>query len=163
MRLSGWKIRLFIGYTGVVTGTCFLLLAAGFAIYEVRFLARSSEAQGQVIANVESHLQSADPHSGVSLQESFCPQVRYESGPGTTQTFISSACASPPSFQVGEKVLVHYLSSRPSDGQIDSFGAKWGLVLGFSIASGVLLPIGVVFLRRLGLQGYSLDPITFWN
>jgi hypothetical protein len=51
MRLSSWKIRLLIGYTGTAAGTCFLLLAVGFAVYEVSFLARSSEAQGTVIAN----------------------------------------------------------------------------------------------------------------
>jgi hypothetical protein len=42
MRLSSWKIRLLIGYTGTAAGTCFLLLAVGFAVYEVSFLARSS-------------------------------------------------------------------------------------------------------------------------
>ena len=62
---------------------------------------------------------------------------------------------------MGEKVLVQYLSSRPSDGQIDSFGAKWELILGFGIASGVLPPLGVILLHRLRSQGFSLDPITF--
>ena len=69
MRLSSLEIRLLIGYTGVVTGTCFLLLAVGFAIYEVSFLARSFEAQGQVIANVQSRIQNADPHSGMYLSK----------------------------------------------------------------------------------------------
>jgi Protein of unknown function (DUF3592) len=162
MRLNGSKIRLVIGYAAVATGTCFLLLAVGFAICEASFLLRSSEAQGTVIANLESR-SDADSQSGTAAQQTFCPQFRYESVDGTTHTVTSSACASPPTFAVGEKVRIHYLSSHPESGQIDSFGAKWGFVLGFGIASGALLPIGISFLNRLRAQGSSLDPISFWD
>ena len=156
MRLSSWKIRLVIGYTGAAAGTCFLLLAVGLAVYEASFLTRSSEAQGTVIANLGSQI-------GLPPQQTFCPQVQYESEDGSVQTITSSACSSPPTFSVGEKIRIHYLRSHPESGQVDSFGAKWGLALGFCIACGVLLPIGVFLLSRLRSQGYSLDPLSFWG
>jgi hypothetical protein len=156
MRLSSWKIRLVIGYTGAATGTCCLLLAVGFAVYEASFLTRSSEAQGTVIANLGSQI-------GEPTQQTFCPQFQYESEDGGVQTITSSACSSPPTFSVGEKIHIHYLRSHPESGQIDSFGAKWGLAVGFGIACGVLLPIGIFLLSRLRSQGYSLDPLTFWD
>jgi hypothetical protein len=110
MRLSSWKIRLVIGYTGAATGTCFLLLAVGFAVYEASFLTRSSEAQGTVIANLGSQI-------GEPTQQTFCPQFQYESEDGGVQTITSSACSSPPTFSVGEKIHIHYLRSHPESGQ----------------------------------------------
>ena len=156
MRLSSWKIRLLIGYTGTAAGTCFLLLAVGFAVYEVSFLARSSEAQGTVIANLGSRIEEP-------AQQTFCPQFQYESEDGQVQTITSSACSSPPTYFVGEKIHVHYLRSHPGSGQIDSFGIKWGLVLGFGIAGAALLPIGVFLLWGLRSKGFSLDPLRFWD
>jgi hypothetical protein len=156
MHLSGWKIRFVIGYTGAVAGICFLLLALGFAVYETSFLTRSSEAQGTVIANLGSQI-------GKPTQRTFCPQFQYQSENGSVQTITSSTCSSPPTFSVGQKIRVHYLRSHPESGQIDSFGAKWGLALGFVIASAVLLPIGVFLLSGLRSQGYSLDPLSFWD
>ena len=47
--------------------------------------------------------------------------------------------------------------------QIDSFGIKWGLVLGFGIARAALLPIGVFLLWGLRSKGFSLDPLRFWD
>ena len=63
----------------------------------------------------------------------------------------------------GEKIHIHHLRPHPESGQIDSFGAKRGLALGFGIACGVLLPIGIFLLTRLRSQGYSLDPLSFWD
>ena len=63
-----------------------------------------------------------------------------------------------PVTEVRARVRVNYLKSNPVN---DSFGAKWGLVLGFAIAALVLTPIGMVFFR-LRSQGHSLDPIRFW-
>jgi len=156
MRVRSWKIRLVIGYTGAATGICFLLFAIGFALCEASFLARSSVALGTVVANLESQV-------GVPAQKTFCPQFQYESDDGNVRTLTSSACSSPPTFSVGEKIHVHYLKSHPGSGQIDSFGAKWGLALGFGIACGALLPIGFFLLSGLRSQGFSLDPLSFWD
>lgn len=154
MRLNSWKIRLVIGYTCVATGFCFLLLTAGFGIYEAAFLSRSLEASGTVIANVEASNPDGSVNRATSSQTSLCPQFRYASQDGTTYTVTSSACAFPPTFPVDAKVRVHYLKSHPENGQIDSFGAKWGLPLGFGIACGVMLPIGIILLRRLRSQAF---------
>jgi hypothetical protein len=156
MRLTRWKIYLWIGWTGFATGICFLLLAIGFAAYEGWFLKQSSKAQGSVIANVPIKI-------GTPAQSSFCPEFQYETEDGVTHVETGSACSNPPSFAVGDRVRINYLKSNSANGQIDSFGAKWGLVLGFGIAALVLTPIGIVFFSRLRSQGHSLDPIGFWD
>ena len=156
MRLSGEKIRVFVGYCCACTGVCFLLLAVGFATSEAIFLARSSEAQGTIVANVGTQI-------GETPHDQSCPQFQFRSEGGQLQTLTSSACSSPPTFRKGESIRVRYLRSHPENGQIDSFGAKWGLVLGFGIACAVLLPIGFLLLSGLRSQGVSLDPMSLWD
>jgi len=156
MTLAGWKIRLLVGWTGLATGTCFLLFAIGFAVYEGYFLSHSTATEGTVLANIE--VQQPDASTGA-----FCTQFQYESADGTTHTMTSSACADPPAFAVGQRIRIHYANSNPADAQTDSFGAKWGMVLGFGIATLLLLPLGALFLSRTRKEGHSLDLIGFWD
>lgn len=156
MQITRWKVYLWLGWTGFSTGICFLLLAIGFGAYESWFLTQSSEAQGKVIANVAIQV-------GTPAQNSYCPQFQYETADGITHVKTGSACSDPPTFVVGDRVRVNYLKSHPASGQIDSFGAKWGLVLGSAIAALVLTPIGMVFLNRLRSQGHSLDLTQLWS
>jgi hypothetical protein len=157
-----WKIYLWLGWTGMATGSCFLLVAIGFAAYETFFLTHSSNAQGTVIANVESHT-AADAQTGSPAQTNYCPQYRYQSMDGAAYTVTSSSCSNPPSFSIGEQVHVNYANWDHGDSQIDSFGDRWGFVLGFGAAAVVLMPIGFVLLRRVRAQGHSLDLFGFWD
>jgi hypothetical protein len=162
MRLSRWKIYLWIGWTFLVTGSVFLLVAIGFAGYEGCFLMQSSKAPGTVIANVQTQI-PADVQTGTPAQTSFCPQFQYKSADGVTHIVTGSTGSNPPTFTVGEQVIVNYSKSDFADGQIDSLGEKWGWVLVFGLAAIVLTPVGIVLLRRLRSQGRSLDPISFWD
>jgi hypothetical protein len=146
----------------MTTGSCFLLLAIGFAVYEASFLTHSSKTQGTVIANVETHT-AADMQTGAPAQTNYCPQFRYQSVDGVTHVMTSSACSDPPSFTIGEQVGVSYSNWNYDHGQIDSFGDEWGFVFGFGLVAVVLMPIGFALLRRVRLQGHSLDPIGFWD
>jgi hypothetical protein len=154
MRLTDSKIRLWLGYTATATGAAFFVLMLAFAVHEFVFLARSSVARAVVIANIPV---SSTPET------SFCPRFEYRDVDGELHTVTSGACASPPSFTVGQTILVNYRSSNPEDAQTDSFGARWGLPLGFGIAALILLPPGVLLLRRLRMQGDSLDLLSFWD
>jgi hypothetical protein len=162
VQLTGPKIRLWLGYTFALTGAAFVLAALAFGAYETIFLANSSEAQGVVVSNV-SRMYTPDLSTGGAAQNVYCPQFEYQSGDGKLHTVTSSSCSAPPSFTVGQKVPVKYQRSDPQGGQIDSFGEKWGLILCFGIIGAILLPPGVVLLRRLRLQGHSLDPLSFWD
>ena len=162
MKLTRWKIYLLLGWTGLVTGSCFLLVATGFAAYEAFFLTHGSKAQGTIIANVETRT-AADPQTGSPAQTDYCPQFRYESADGVMHVLTASACSNPPSFTIGEQVRVSYSNSNYDHAQIDSFGSRWGLVIGFGLAAFVLTPIGFVLLSRLRSQGHSLDPLGFWD
>jgi hypothetical protein len=162
MRLNRWKMALLIGWTGFATGISFLFLAIGFAAYEGWFLKQSSVTQGIVIANVQTETR-VNPETAGLGQGSFCPQFQYKTPDGVTRVQTSLACSNPPRFSVGDRVRINYLRSNPANGQMDSFGAKWGLVLGFGIAALVLTTIGIVVLARLRLRGQSLDPLEFWT
>jgi hypothetical protein len=72
-------------------------------------------------------------------------------------------CSDPPSFTIGEQVRVKYANWDYDNGQIDSVGDRWGFVVAFGLVAVVLMPIGFVLLRRVRLQGHSLDPIGFWD
>jgi len=160
MKLPRWKIFLLLGWTGVVTGSCFLIVAIGVATHESLFLTHSLRTQGTIISNVETQT-AADP--GTPAQTNYCPQFRYRSVDGVTHVVTSSSCSNPPSFTTGEQIRVSYSNSNYDHAQADSFGARWGLVLGFGLAAVVLTPIGLVLLRRLRLQGHSVDFLTFWE
>ncbi len=151
-----------IGWTGFATGISFLFFAIGFAAYEGWFLKQSSVTQGIVIANVQIET-IANPQTAGPAQRSFCPQFQYKTPDGVSHVQTSSACSNPPSFSVGDRVGINYLRSNPTNGQIDSFGAKWGFVLVFGIAALVLTPIGIVVLTRMRLRGQSLDLLKFWT
>jgi hypothetical protein len=157
-----WKIYLWLGWTGIVTGSCFFLVAAGLAAYESFLLTHSSITQGTVVANLETHT-PADPQSGTPASKTYCPQYRYQSADGVTHVVTGSVCSDPPTFIVGELVRINYANWDHGHGQIDSFGDQWGFPVAFGLAAGVLMPIGFVLLRRIRLQGHSLDPIGFWD
>jgi hypothetical protein len=157
-----WKIYLWLGWTGTVTGSCFLLLAIGFATYEAFFLTHSSKTHGIVIANVESRT-AADPQSSTPAQTNYCPQFRYQSEDGVAHVATGSVCSEPPSFKIGDQVRVNYANWNHDHAQVDSAGDQWGFAMAFGLAAIVLMPIGIVLLRRVRLQGRSLDPIGFWD
>lgn len=162
MKLTRWKIYLWLGWTGMAVGSCFLLVAIGFAAYEIFFLTHSSKAQGTVIANVETHT-AADPQTGSPAQTDYCPRFGYQSADGATHTATDDMCSNPPSFSIGEQVRVNYANWNHDHAQIDSFGDQWVSALISGLAAAVLMPIGFVLLRRVRLQGHTLDPIAPWD
>lgn len=162
MRLTRRKIYMCFGWGAFGAGTAFLLVSIGFALYESWFLAQSLRAPGTVIANVQ-HEVPADAANGTPAQTDFCPQFRYTSADGATHIATASTCSSPPSFAVGEQVGVNYSKSDYADGQIDSFGDKWGFPLAFGLVGLVAIPIGIALLKHLRSQGHSLDPISAWE
>jgi hypothetical protein len=156
-----WKIYLWLGWTGIVTGSGFLLVAIGLASYEAFFLAHSSETQGTVVANVESKI-AANQETQTPAHTDYCPEFEYQSTDGVTHK-VTGSCSDPPSFTIGERVRVKYANWDYDNGQIDSVGDQWGFVIAFGLIAVVLMPIGFVLLRRVCLQGHSLDPIGFWD
>jgi len=101
-----WKIYLWLGWTGIVTGSGFLLVAIGLASYEAFFLAHSSETQGTVVANVESKI-AANQETQTPAHTDYCPEFEYQSTDGVTHK-VTGSCSDPPSFTIGERVRVKY-------------------------------------------------------
>src|SRR5215472_5929159 len=104
MKLTGPKIRLWLGYTAALTGAAFLLVALGCAAYEAFFLSNSSAAQGVVVSNV-AQTYAPDASTGDSAPRTvFCPQFEYQSRDGKQHRVTSSSCTVPSSFTVGQRV-----------------------------------------------------------
>jgi hypothetical protein len=162
MRLTGSKIRLLIGHVSFLSGAAFFILAICTGAYEAVFLSKSLMSEGTVVSLIAG-VADSNAGAGESTQTSLCPRVRYLTDTGIEEVFTSSACVFPAAFKVGQNVGVRYLKSAPQAAQTDSFGSRWGLCLGFAIASALLLPIGISVLYRLRSQGYPLDPIGFWD
>ena len=161
INLTRSKIYLLLGWTAAATGFCFLLLAIGFATNEQLFLMHAIKAQGTVIANIERYT-VANIQTGVAAQTDYCPQFGYQSVDGVTHVVTSPACSNHPSFKMGDPIEIYYSRSNYGNAQTHSFGARWGLVLGFGLVAILLAPIGFVLLRRLRLRGHPVDLFTFW-
>jgi hypothetical protein len=153
LALERLAVAALIAWTGAATGTAFLLLTVGFAAYECWFLSHSLTTEGKIVANIRT-IDRSDEQSNSSA--TYCPQFQYTSSDSIVHTATSNACSNPPAFKLGQAVQVHYSKSNFADPQTDSFGAKWGLTLGFGIGTAIMLPIGLLLLTRLRAQGHPL-------
>jgi hypothetical protein len=145
-----WRVRLWIAWVFVGTGASFLAIAFCFTVQEVAFLHTSKVTTATVIDTLNH-----DDGDGVITT---CPQFQFRDSEGLTHRVTSHACASPPAFAVGQNVGVRYQQKNPDRAQTDTLGAKWGLVIGFSIPPLVMLPTGFLILRKLKTHGRPLSP-----
>ncbi|MDE1178561.1 MAG: DUF3592 domain-containing protein [Edaphobacter sp.] len=146
-----------IGTIALLNGAGFLLCAAVTCTHEFLFLRRSDATYGIVQANVLRHTE-IDAEVGGTTVDLYCPQFFFTDDDGGSRTFTSSTCVNPPTYAVGQRIRIRYLRSHPESAQADSFGAMWGISLGFGIAALLLLSVGAVLLLRLRSQGHPLDP-----
>ena len=66
---------------------------------------------------------------------------------GHTYRIVGHFAPAPPSvYRAGEKVVVAYQPSSPSDGRIDSFGEMWLAPLAFGVAGALFTLIGLAMI-----------------
>ncbi len=130
---DGRLLRLF-GWLAAGLAVAFLAIA-GYAARR-QLLAAGARAEGTVI-----RLEAAG-----GPQPVLCPVVAFTTAAGERIELRSGACARPPAYQVGEKVVVDYDPADPRRASYGGFFTRWFLVLifgifglGIAVGSGLLL------------------------
>ncbi len=107
-------------------------------------------AVGIQVARFSDQAQMTRTEGSVVDIEGGCPTVSFSSLDGTLGEYHSGTCSTPPSFDIGERVMVYYDPQNLERARIDSFEQNW-------IGSLILGGIGAVFLA-LGLL-FVLPPL----
>jgi hypothetical protein len=101
------------------------------------FIAKSTKAEGTII-----DLEHANSRT-------YKPVVRFNAQDGEVVEFTSSVGTSPPSYSIGEKVEIRYLSNEPKNAIINNFLTLWLTPLIFSGIGIVFILIGGGFATSL--------------
>ncbi len=97
------------------------------------FIAKSTKAEGMIIDLVRAD------------SRTYKPVVRFNAQDGELVEFTSSVGTSPPSYSIGEKVEVRYLSNEPKNAIINDFLTLWLAPLIFSGLGIIFILIGSGF------------------
>jgi hypothetical protein len=119
----------------LILGGAFLATGIGLLGWNLRFLANAGKAESEVVRLFEQTSSSSD-----STSPTFKPEVRYSVRGGATHTSTATRGTNPPTYKVGEKVLVHYDPTARASMMPDTFVEKWLMPLIF-IALGTIFAI----------------------
>jgi hypothetical protein len=92
-------------------GLAMLAGALAMVISTRDFIARAASADGEVI--------------DLRGSKTLAPVVRFTDADGRTREFVSSVSSSPPSYDIGEKVVVLYDRGAPQDAKIKGWSDLW--------------------------------------
>ena len=107
----------------LLTSIILLGLAAYFYTKQENFIETSIKTSGVVIG-----LEESTSSSSSSSSISYAPTVKYQDAEGNEYVFTSNISSSPPSYDVGEEVIIMYNPNNPSDAQIKSIFGQWIIV-----------------------------------
>lgn len=128
-----------IGGWCAVVGASLSLILGTFLAYRTNVFKDSAvKAEGEVIQLVERKSEE----DGLM----FSPVFSFDDLDGRSHTIYSSTSTYPPSYDVGEKVVVYYDPAHPERAKVDGFFSLWG---GAAIAGIVSLGnyiVGIVLL-----------------
>jgi hypothetical protein len=134
--INGFLASLFI-----VAGIGLMVIAYYQAQGTWAFLATAQETSGQVV----------DLRLGSGNSSTYHAVIRFTAPGGRTRDFVSSSGSNPPSYSVGEKVVVLYAPGHPEHARLDSFGNLWlgAVVTGGMGAAFFLASAGTFLYARL--------------
>jgi hypothetical protein len=112
-----------------------MFLAAGGIIY---FLQEHSISNSDLVSGVVTEMKTID--TGGSA-----PVVAYEWN-GEKRSYESNYYASPPDYEVGQRVSLYINRDEPDDIIVDTFVDRYALIVGLLVPGVVLLLISIVFL-----------------
>jgi len=79
------------------------------------------------------------------------PQVRFTTADGESISFTHHTASDPPTYKIGQKVIVRYQPGRPHEAQIGAFSSLWGMsLLLFFVGSILTLFIALFIGFKLG-------------
>ncbi len=122
----------------LILGGAFLAIGIGLLGWNLRFLANAGTAESEVVQLFEQTSSSSD-----STSPTFRPEVRYSVRGGATHTSTATWGTNPPTYKVGEKVLVHYDPTAPASMMPDTFVEKWLMPLIFIALGNIFAIMGI--------------------
>lgn len=132
--IAGWYLSIIGLLLMIIGGICFLR--------ERAFISRASKAQAVVTELVE---RTGDQ------TPIYAPVYVFHDSSGQEQKGYSRVGSSPPSYQVGDKIMVLYDQKTPQDTQIQNFFDMWGwttILSGLGVVAGVIGVIILLVIRR---------------
>ena len=134
------KLALLVPVVFVPMGLAALCLGAYLCVLNLEILNRP-RAEGIVIEN----------QLKVGGRPSWSPLFRFSDNQGRDFTVKSRTSSNPPSFSVGEKVLVAYRPDDPSQAEIVTFGVLWPVPISACLFGIVFIAIGLfIFVSMRG-------------
>lgn len=112
-----------------------MFLAAGGVFY---FLQYQSISNSDKVSGVVTEMKLLD--TGESA-----PVVEYE-WKGSKRSYESTYYASPPDYQVGQKLDLYVNRDDPEDITLDTFADRYAIIVGLSVPGALLLVVSIVFL-----------------
>jgi len=131
-----------------IVGALLLSSAVYTAVTTQIFLTEAELTDGVVIDLVASRSSDSVTYS---------PVVQFETYSGQVVDLHSSTGSNPPSYEVGEIVLVYYRPDTPSDARVDSFFSLWGATLILGVLGALLAFLGGLFVYLLRSNKVKLE------
>ena len=112
-------------------GLLFFAIGSGLTYRQRTLEKQGLEAQGVVVA-----LQENSDSDG----STYAPVVQFKTAEGQSVEFVSSYSSSPPSYDVGEPVIVVYPPEKPKDAIIKGDGQLLHII--FMLVGGIVAAVG---------------------
>jgi len=132
------KIRRVVAAVSLLFGLALLVGGGYFVERQREFIANSLAAEGRVIQNEEVHWTSNNGRG--SSRTSYRAIVSFTDRRGQAFTHHDSIAMNPPSFSVGQTVIILYDPGNPANAMIDR-GAKNYLISGIAFGLGALITL----------------------
>jgi hypothetical protein len=142
------RLPQFLGFMFLLMGIPCLLGSLYFAADSYRLVKEGDRAEGRVVELAQRR--------GSKSGWVYAPVFRFETAGGKAHVIQSSSASNPPSYEVGDRVMVLYPPGKPNDAIIQGFFELWGAALIIGSVGGVIGGIGIYlilsFIRKQQLQ-----------
>ena len=125
-------------------GFIFFAISGGLIYHQYNLARTGVQAEGEVLS-----LASVCDDEGCT----YAPVVRFQAEDGRTVTFESSYSASPPAYEVGEKVMVIYPTDKPEKAELKGAGAVFRYI--FTGVGAIIILFGLVMFGKNLKDSYS--------
>jgi hypothetical protein len=141
---------------GIFTGVAALmLLITGVASFRnIQKVSREESAPGRVVDMVKYSEYAQDDHSRL-IGETYYPVVKFVALDGKQRSVQLNEGSSPPSYEVGDEVVVLYEPDHPLNARIKSFASSAGMWILPTITGilGIGFLVAVLAVRKVMLSG----------
>ena len=139
--------QLLVPFTFLLFGLLFFIIGSGMTMRQRMLESQGIEASGVVIGLHENY---------DSDGSTYAPVVQFQTNSGQSIEFVSSYSSNPPSYDVGETVIVVYPPEKPDDAIIKGDGQLLHILL--MLVGGIVAAVGF-YLVLSNLRGMAfIDP-----